>query len=139
MIWTDASVDRLKSLLAAGLHDGDIAKQFFVSRAAITGKRFRLNLPANPMPPTAVSLVAKRRMEVRRLAALEPASLTNGVGFMDRMSGECTFPLWVTGSRPSLDEMRFCGASVEIGQPYCPRCCAITYQGGQRPATQVTA
>ena len=161
--WDDAREATLRQLRAEGQSYAQIARAIGggITRYAVGGKLRKLGLlqsvvtaPALAPQKTRVVLsrdtarsrggvkahaTRKRREGWRAALAVEPTLPADGVTFTDRNAGACAFPLWSTGSRPTLDEMRFCGAPADVGRSYCPRCCAIMYQGGQRPATQVSA
>ena len=164
-LWTDEAVERLRTLLGEGLTASQAAKVLSdecrqpCSRSAVIGKASRMGIAFTAGKKGGRHAQATPKPAVRRLTAvsvapvadLRPVPLfppraplvseppTGGVAFLERKSSECAWPLWPDTGHTPLDEKRVCGAAVETGQSYCPRCCARASQGGQRPATQVAA
>lgn len=139
-VWTPEVVARLRSLVADGRSARQIAADLGgVTRNAVIGKVHRLGLafkqPVGGISKPAASMsdaltrriVAKVEIAAKSAASPAPDLGRLGICFMDLKSNTCRRPLWDDISRPSFEQMRFCGAETEIGSPYCPACRAILY------------
>ena len=70
MIWTDAKIEKLKSLWGRGITAGDIAKQLGdVSRNAVIGKAHRLGLSSQPSGGAEKSKAVAKASVAKKAAA----------------------------------------------------------------------
>jgi GcrA cell cycle regulator len=103
--WTPERAAALITLWNEGLCASEIGRRLCVTKNAVIGKAFRLQLPKRrPSAPTQVD-----DQSVIRLERLGP--------------GMCSWPL----AEPEKDGFHFCGAEAVRGKPYCPTHCSLAY------------
>jgi hypothetical protein len=154
-IWTEARVQRLRTMYEDGASFRTIADDIGVTRCSAIGKAHRLYLPKRPDPskkkhsPRPLRLPRPPRVRIREvkpppspLSRLERAlAVATEPGRDYRCTidelrdGTCRFPLWRWPSSPRL----YCGApgaSLSSDRPYCVA--HTEFCGGRRsaPATQ---
>ena len=110
--WTEAKVKKLAKLWVKNLPARDIAEKLGegITRNAVIGKANRLGLTKDLKPKNNV----------------KNENITDGNS--DKM-----FHLKIKGCRwpfgdPGTDEFHFCGATQEIGKPYCLDHCMLAYR-----------
>ena len=111
--WNEDNIARLRELWGEGLPAAEIGRRLGITKNAVIGKAWRLDLPPrraadslNPVPSLA---------EIMPLAT-------------DR----CHWPF----GRPGTASFRFCNQPVLTGKPYCAAHCRIAYV---RPAPTALA
>lgn len=103
--WTAERAAALITLWNDGVCASEIGRRLSVTKNAVIGKAFRLQL-AKRRPSTAAR---SDDGHVIRLDGLQ--------------AGMCSWPL----STPGEGGVHFCGAAVASGKPYCPAHCKIAY------------
>jgi len=144
--WTAERVEILKNRFEAGLTCSEIARDIGVSRNAVLGKLFRLNLsrPKNtaartaPREPSAKAprprFIGQRQILMALRAGLQIEAEDFQVASEHRCSllelnqEKCRWPVANAGSR----EFMFCGNPPVKGLPYCAGHARIAYQPGVR-------
>lgn len=155
--WTDERIDLMKSLWAQGLSASIIAQRLGggVSRSAVCGKLFRLNVRSRPLttheklgPPkvkhndknrggglgrnirnrTGKAFAEKRKPAPIEAPPTEPISLD--IPLLALQSNHCR---WPHGNGPFL----FCGQPTGGGLPYCRHHSLRAYQPGSRGTNSV--
>jgi GcrA cell cycle regulator len=153
--WTAERVELLKRHFAAGLSCREIAADIGVSRNAVIGKLFRLNLTreeqgdarrparkeaAKTHRPRTAPGTAKRtapRLQRQMLLTLyaEPQPATdepihNGhcCSLLELSQELCRWPI----STPGAADFCFCGNTPLEGLPYCPGHTRLAYRPGSR-------
>jgi GcrA cell cycle regulator len=103
--WTRERAAALITWWNEGICASEIGLRLSVTKNAVIGKAFRLQLPKRrPSSPTQSDDQSVIRLE--RLGA-----------------GMCSWPLGATGE----DGFHFCGAAAVRGKPYCPTHCNLAY------------
>lgn len=152
--WSDATVERLKTLSAEGYSAAQIARQLNVefgvklSRSAVIGKVGRLGLAlggsAKRTPPSAPRRPATGKAKAARtnrrklvtpaptppLPPAEPsqAGLFDPVSLMDLQSHHCRWPVSIDGPDPAESRLeQFCGAP-KTSLAYCAGHAARAYR-----------
>jgi len=148
--WTAESVELLKSRFDAGYSCREIAQEIGVSRNAVIGKIFRLNLsrPKNvrairservPSPRVRRPRIFGQRQILMALyaepqPAAEEVAIVNGqrCALLELSQEKCRWPI----SNPGAADFWFCGNRPVKGLPYCAGHVRIAYQpaGRQRAA-----
>jgi hypothetical protein len=125
--WSDADVETLKSMVAAGKSYGDIAMAIPHSRVSCIGKSHRLHLVqgARAEIPKAkrAAFVPNALVPLKRepFRAGKPTSTIiddiEGIGLVELTADTCRWPLWTDETAPV--DKRFCGAHAADGSSYC--------------------
>ena len=144
--WTAECVELLKSRFEAGYSCREIAQEIGVSRNAVIGKIFRLNLSrpknvrANRSERERGPRVGRPRIFSQRqiLMALyaEPQPATEEVAIhnghrcslLELSQEKCRWPI----SNPGAADFWFCGSKPVEGLPYCAGHARIAYQPAVR-------
>lgn len=137
--WSEERIDTLRDLWRSGYSASDIARTIGVSRSAVLGKVFRLELPHRKAPqprPVKSKAEVKRdrnRFVPTRLYAKAPPrplpppviieSNPRGVTLLDLKSGDCRWPM----GDPRDPGFLYCGDNVRDGSSYCAAHHAIAY------------
>lgn len=106
--WTAERTAALISMWNAGVCASDIGRRLNVSKNAVIGKAFRLQL-AKRRPSTPEGSDEPEAPSVIRLERLS--------------SGMCSWPLGDAGE----EGYHFCGAATLGDKPYCPTHCRVAY------------
>jgi GcrA cell cycle regulator len=121
--WTPERAAALITLWNEGISASDIGRRLGVTKNAVIGKAFRLQLPKRrPSPPAQSEKSPPAQSENESVIRLERLG-----------AGMCSWPLGATDA----DGFHFCGAAAVRGKPYCPRHCKLAYlpaAKGQRTA-----
>ena len=108
--WTPERAAALITWWNEGICASEIGRRLSVTKNAVIGKAFRLQL-------------AKRR------SSLTTQSDDHSVIRLARLgTGMCSWPLGATGE----DGFHFCGAAAVPGKPYCPTHCKLAYLPGAK-------
>jgi GcrA cell cycle regulator len=103
--WTAERAAALITWWNEGICASEIGRRLSVTKNAVIGKAFRLQLPKRrPSSPDQLD-----HESVIRLERLGPEM--------------CSWPLGATGE----DGFHFCGAATARGKPYCPTHCKLAY------------
>jgi GcrA cell cycle regulator len=103
--WTPERAAALIAWWNEGVRASEIGRRLSVTKNAVIGKAFRLQLPKRrPSSPAQSDDEVVIRLE--RLGA-----------------GMCSWPLVAAGE----DGFHFCGAAAVRGKPYCPTHCKLAY------------
>jgi GcrA cell cycle regulator len=103
--WTAERAAALIALWNEGVCASEIGRQLCVTKNAVIGKAFRLQLPQRrPSAPTQADNQSVIRLE-------------------ELGAGMCSWPL----GAPEKDGFHFCGAVAVRGKPYCPMHCSLAY------------
>jgi GcrA cell cycle regulator len=103
--WTPERTAALITLWNEGICASEIGRRLAVTKNAVIGKAFRLQLrkrrPSSPPPSQEQILVRLERLS----------------------TGMCSWPL----GEPGREGFHFCAAPSVPGKPYCPTHCRIAY------------
>ena len=102
--WSDDNIAELRRLWEEGLPTAEIGRRLGITKNAVIGKAWRLDLPPRR--------VADSPNPVPSLAEILPAA-----------TDRCHWPL----GRPGTVSFRFCCQPVRTGKPYCAAHCRIAY------------
>lgn len=129
-IWTDAKVERLKEMAAAGISYAVIGAEFGVSKSAVSGKVGRLKLwhGHGSRPPVIVTLRHGRARPVARRQSHPVAGEFLGISVFDFAPGQCRFP-----RTNDAGVHLFCGQPQKAGSSYCPACHRQCHYFGVQP------
>lgn len=149
MAWTEDRVEILSKLWAEGLSASQIAKQLGgVTRNAVIGKVHRLGLSGRAKPsrpakrataatkPRAKSSKPSTPRIIRQPAPppipvpveAKPMADGNYATILTITDHMCKWPI----GDPAMSEFRFCGRSVDKGEPYCKAHSQLAYQPSRR-------
>jgi GcrA cell cycle regulator len=146
--WTDERLELLKSRFAAGLSAREIAGDIGVSRNAVIGKLFRLNLtrekasdarrPARkdaekerrpgPVPRLQYQMLQKLYAGPQPVADDEPVHSEHRCSLLELSAEKCRWPI----STPGAEDFCFCGNAPLKGQPYCAGHTRLAYRPASR-------
>lgn len=108
--WTPERTATLIMLWNEDICASEIARRLAITKNAVIGKAFRLQLRKRRPSPTASSQ--------------EPSVIR-----LERLStGMCSWPIGQT----DRDGFHFCGATSVPGKPYCPTHCRMAYVPANR-------
>lgn len=102
--WNEDNTARLRKLWDEGLPAAEIGQRLGITKNAVIGKAWRLDL-------------APRRV------ADTPNPVPSLAEIMPRATDQCHWPL----GRPGTANFRFCSQPVLTGKPYCAVHCRIAY------------
>ena len=103
--WTPERTTALITLWTEGICASEIGRRLSVTKNAVIGKAFRLQL-------------------LRRRPTSPGQSDDQSVIRLERLgAGMCSWPLGTTDK----DGFHFCGAEAVAGKPYCPTHCSEAY------------
>jgi GcrA cell cycle regulator len=140
MLWTDDSIEQLKTMWTAGMSGGQIAATLGgLTRNAVIGKVHRLKLPTRESP-----LGAQRKRNPKRAYPHIPKALRPTIRNDTAQSATETKPTprkqrrtllqltsqtcrWPIGD-PGTKDFYFCGGFPKGGGPYCVAHCVLAYQ-----------
>jgi GcrA cell cycle regulator len=104
--WTAERAAALITWWNEGICASEIGRRLSVTKNAVIGKAFRLQLPK------------------RRPSSPDRPDQHESVIRLERLgTGMCSWPLGRTGD----DGFHFCGAAAVPGKPYCPTHCKLAY------------
>ena len=103
--WTPERAVALIALWNEGICASQIGRRLSVTKNAVIGKAFRLQL-------------AKRRSSSPAQSDDQSVIRLEQLG-----AGMCSWPL----GAPEKDGFHFCGAAAVRGKPYCPTHCSLAY------------
>jgi GcrA cell cycle regulator len=142
-VWTVESETTLRQMWAAGASGNEIARALKISRSAVLGKRWRLNLPPVEGKPnhSARSRAPSNGVRLPRRVARKraPVSLPKQIVAKPKQNvGMRSLPLfelkehycrWPLGEQLPF---MFCAADAENGCPYCSLHAAMAHLGGKK-------
>jgi GcrA cell cycle regulator len=102
--WNEDNTARLRELWGEGLPAAEIGRRLGITKNAVIGKAWRLDLPP-------------------RRVADSPNPVPSLAEIMPRATDQCHWPL----GRPGNVSFRFCNQPVLTGKPYCAAHCRIAY------------
>src|SRR5260370_22124504 len=102
--WTDDKIASLRELGDEGLPSAEIGRRLGISKNAVIGKAWRLELPPRRVSDTP--------NPVPGLAEIMPPG-----------TDRCLWPL----GHPGTADFRFCNEPVAAGKPYCETHCSSAY------------
>ena len=111
--WNEDNTARLRELWGEGLPAAEIGRRLGITKNAVIGKAWRLDLPPR-----------------RAADSLNPVPSLAEI--MPRATDQCHWPL----GRPGTASFRFCNQPVLTGKSYCAAHCRIAYV---RPAPTALA
>lgn len=119
-VWTDARVNRLRALAAAGKSATEIGEAFGISRNAVLGKGSRLGICFGGQHTPLAKKKAKYRTvpksnSVRPLIELRAVRPETVVPLMELSARQCRYPF----GDPHADDFGFCGGEVLPGSAFC--------------------
>lgn len=139
-LWTSISTKMLTDLIKQGLKASDISVKMSehygvtISRSAIIGKTYRMNLNKGTMGRIKIKPEIKVKPETEEKfdpfsektegesLFLNPEAI--GVKFLDLQSNHCRFPV----GDPKDNTLLFCGApKIDLTVPYCQYCYQLCY------------
>ena len=103
--WTPERAAALITLWNEGTCASEIGRRLSVTKNAVIGKAFRLQLPKR-RPPSPAQSDDQSVIRLERLG-----------------TGMCSWPLGATDK----NGFHFCGAATVRGKPYCPTHCKLAY------------
>jgi GcrA cell cycle regulator len=126
--WTEAELQRLRDLWAAGKTAQEIADELGnKTRSAVLGRAHRSKLPTRISPVKQKAIEKKTEKRVKKTAAAPvlfetaPPCATldkppaNLVSLLDLKTGQCAWPY----GDPKESGFGFCGQSCQAGSQYC--------------------
>ena len=108
--WTAERIAQLRGLVSSGATYPAIAAQMGTTKAAISGKVYRLGIVSNR----------------KAVSVLRPEPIT----FAEMSREDCRFPF----GDPKHKDFHFCGQPAVPGKPYCETHCALCYVPGSTKA-----
>jgi GcrA cell cycle regulator len=102
--WNDDNIARLRELWDEGLPTAEIGRRLGMSKNAVIGKAWRLELPP-------------------RRASDTPNPVPSLAEIMPVGTDRCLWPL----GHPGTADFRFCNQRVAVGKPYCETHCRSAY------------
>jgi GcrA cell cycle regulator len=108
--WTPERTAALITLWNEEIPASEIGRRLSVTKNAVIGKAFRLQLP-------------------KRRGSPPDQSNDQGVIRLERLgAGMCSWPMGASDE----DGFRFCGVAAVRGKPYCPTHCKLAYRPAAR-------
>lgn len=124
-VWTEERLNKLKELWTKGLSISQIGEELGVSRNAIAGKVYRLDLPKRQSPISSKPAAKKQKAAAAIPELVDQADLPLKLALrnIDWSRSKCSWPI----GDPKTTAFKFCGKDVVIGKPYCNDHCFEAY------------
>lgn len=125
-VWTEERLNKLRKLWEKGLSISQIGEELGVSRNAIAGKVYRLQLPKRQSPISGAATAPKSGQKKSDAIADMDASelpLKLALRTINWSRSKCSWPI----GDPKSTSFRFCGKAVVVGKPYCNEHCFDAY------------